>query len=459
MKNDETVRKMLTEPVGSLIIKNAVPTICSMMITGIYNTADTFFVSKLGTSASGAVGIIFSIMAIIQAFGFTIGMGSGSIVSRLLGGGKKDSASKFTSTGVFTALFLGILIGGCGLVFQNQIITKLGATPTILPFAKDYARYIFIGIPFIMTSFVMNNQLRWQGKAMFSMVGLLTGGILNIFLDPIFIFGLDLGISGAAIATLLSQCVSFSILLSMFIRKKSVTELSFKNISLKAKDYFNIFKTGFPSFCRQGIGSLSMILLNTQAGKYGVISAVSGYEADAAIAAMAISNRLFMLLMSVALGLGQGFQPVCGMNFGAKKYGRVKEGFFFLVKVTTGIMAVLALLVFIFATPIARLFRDDPNVINVAVFAMRAQALILPLHSLIFAANMMLQTTGRPGQATFLSSLRQGLYFIPLIYFLPMFLGLTGIQVSQAISDLLTAITSVPLVISFFRKYKEDEAV
>ena len=446
-----TVQTMLTAPVGPLILKNAVPTICSMMVTALYNTADTFFVSKLGTSASGAVGIIFSIMAIIQAFGFTIGMGSGSITSRLLGGEKIKEASKFTSTAIFLAFFLGIILAALGLCFQDGLITKLGATETILPFAKDYARFILIGVPFIMTSFVMNNQLRWQGRAALSMMGLMTGGILNIILDPIFIFGLDLGISGAAIATLISQCVSFSILLSMFIRKKSVTELSIRNVSLKIKDYLNIVNTGFASFCRQGIGSVAMIFLNYQAGKYGAISEISGFEADAAIAAMAISNRLFMFLMSVALGLGQGFQPVCGMNFGAKKYDRVKEGFMFLVKATVAITSVLAVAVFMFAEPIARLFRDDPNVVNTAILAMRSQAIVLPLHSIIFASNTTLQTSGRPGQATFLSSLRQGLFFIPLIYILPLSIGITGIQISQAISDLLTAAVSFFLSYRFFK--------
>ena len=456
---NETVERMLTEKVSTLILKNAVPTICSMMVTALYNTADTFFVSRLGTSASGAVGIIFSIMAIIQAFGFTIGMGSGSIVSRLLGGGDTKKASTYTSTAIILAFSLGTVLGTMGLIFQDGITRRLGATETILPYARAYAHYILIGTPFFMTSFVMNNLLRWQGKAALATVGLTTGGILNMVLDPLFIFGFKLGIKGAAIATLTSQFISFSILLSMFLRKKSVTDFSPAYISKNKSDYAAIFRTGFPSFCRQGIGSFAMIALNMQARKYGALSPISGFSADATIAAMAITNRLFMFLMSVALGLGQGFQPVCGMNFGAKKYDRVKEGFFFLVKITALILSVLALSVFIFAPQITRLFRDDPNVINTARLALRAQALIIPLHALIFGANTMLQTTGKPEQATFLSSLRQGLYFLPLILILPYFFGVRGVQTAQAIADTLTALTSVPFIISFFNHLDQNKSV
>lgn len=457
MDRNQTVEIMLTEKVSVLILKNAVPTICSMMVSAIYNTADTFFVSKLGTPASGAVGIIFSIMAVMQAFGFTIGMGSGSIVSRLLGGGDIKKASVFTSTGIVTAFSIGTVLGMTGIIFQDEITTKLGATSTILPYARDYARFILIGTPFFITSFVMNNQLRWQGKAALGMVGLISGGLLNIVLDPIFIFVLKLGMKGAALATLTSQLISFSILLSMFLRKKSVTDFSLRNVSRDAKDYLNIFRTGFPSFCRQGIGSFAMIVLNTQARKYGAISPACNFSADAVIAAMAITNRLFMLLMSVALGLGQGFQPVCGMNFGAKKYDRVKDGFFFLVKITFAILSVLALGVFIFAAPIARVFRDDPNVISTAVIALRAQSIAVPLHAIIFAVNTMLQTTGQPEQATILSSLRQGLFFIPLILFLPPLIGLRGVQTAQATADILTAAASVPFAVMFFKKLNQEK--
>lgn len=466
---DNTVQKLTTRPVGPLIISLAVPTVISMVVTNIYNSADTYFVSKLGDSASGAVGIIFSIMAIIQALGFTIGMGSGSILSRLIGSDNRKEASVYSSSGLIFSFVLGSIIGFLGIAFQDTIITKLGATETILPFARDYARYIFIGTPFISTSFVMNNQLRFQGKALLGMIGLTTGGIINIFLDPLFIFVFNLGISGAAIATLCSQCISFTILLSMFIRKKTLTALSFSNISRNIKVYKEIFTTGLPSLCRQGLGSISVIFLNTQAKFYGALdenvlnlvsdsaksaAEISNAASDATIAAMAITNRFFMLLMAVAIGLGQGYQPVCGMNYGAGKYDRLKEALKFLVKIITIIMTIFAVLVIFFAPQIAAFFRDSPAVIYVAQKAMRIQAIALPFSAIIFGTNMTLQTTGHKKSASLTSSFRQGLFYIPLLFILPYLFGLSGIQMAQGISDILSVACTLPFLIIFLKNLK-----
>ncbi len=439
---DATYIRMTTAPVSRLIITLAVPTIISMMVTSLYNMADTFFVSQLGTSASGAVGIIFSIMAIIQAVGFTIGMGSGSLMSRSLGAKDEQHANEYSSTAIFSAFILGTLLGGIGLVFQDELILHLGATPTILPYARDYARYILIGTPFMCTSFVLNNQLRFQGKAAMSMVGLTSGGILNMVLDPLFIFGFGWGIAGAAIATLVSQCVSFSILLSFFLRKKSTTLLSFKNISHHPAVYLNILQNGLPSLCRQGMAAVATVMLNIAAGAYG----------DAAVAGMSITNRVFMFFMSIAIGIGQGFQPVCAMNYGAQIYSRVKSAFHFMVRSCAALMSFFAIICFIFAPEIVRAFRNDPEVISVGSLAMRFQCLALPLHSLLFGTNMMLQTTGQSKQATFLACLRQGIFFLPLIVILPRACGLTGVQLTQTVSDYLSFAVTIPFAISFFRK-------
>lgn len=433
---------MMTEaPVGPLIIRLAIPTIISMMITALYNMADTFFVSRLGTSASGAVGVIFSLMSIIQAVGFTIGMGSGSLLSRSLG--KKDygAADTYASSAFFFAFTTGCLLVVIGQVQLDRIVSHMGATPTILPYAKDYARYIILGIPFIATSFVMNNQLRFQGMAAKAMIGLTAGGILNMLLDPLFIFVLKLGIAGAAIATLISQCASFCILLSFFLRRIPSTKLSIACISRKAGTYAAIIKNGLPSFARQGIASLAVIALNRQAGFYG----------DAAVAGMSITNRVFMFIMAIAIGIGQGFQPVCAMNYGAQKYVRVRQAFFFMVKLCAAIMSVCAVTCFVFAPQIVASFRNDPAVILVGAAAMRFQCLLLPFHSLIFGTNMMLQTTGQSNQATFTACLRQGIYFLPLIILLPRMFGLTGIELTQAIADCLTVLTSIPFAVWFLR--------
>ncbi|MBO6219700.1 MAG: MATE family efflux transporter [Treponema sp.] len=464
MENQDRLQKMLTEPVGPLILKNAIPTIITMMVTAIYNTADTFFVSQLGTSASGAVGVIFSLMFLMQAVAFTIGMGSGSITSRALGKEDFSKANTICSTAIFTAFTVGVIFTVVGTIFRRSIVLHLGSTPTILPYAMDYAKYILFGAPFIITSFAMNNLLRFQGRAAVSMIGMISGGILNMILDPLFIFVFNMGISGAAIATLISQIVSFSILLSMFIRKKSLAELSFRHVSKNPRTYGDIITTGLPSFFRQGMGALSGIFLNKQAARYGAITlslaATSVLAADAAVAGMAITNRVDKLLLSIAIGLGQGFQPVCGINYGAGKTERVKQAYSFLVKVSASVMTLAALVVFIFAPEIVRLFRDDDAVVAVGALALRMQSAVMPFHSLIFGTNMLLQVAGEKKSATFLSSMRQGLLFIPCIFILPhvvKFFGaeaILGVQMTQMVCDFLAALFAVPFTVRFFRKLK-----
>lgn len=447
MKKEDTVERMTREPVGRLILRNAVPTIISMMVTAIYSMADTFYVSKLGTSASGAVGIIFSLMAMMQALGFTVGMGSGSLTSRLLGAGNDERASTVCSSAILLAFSAGTVFAVVANILNEQIVSGLGATETILPYAMSYGRYILFGAPFIITSFTMNNLLRFQGKANLAMVGLTAGGIMNIALDPLFIFVLDLGISGAAIATLVSQVISFSILLSMFIRKKTTTVLSPALASRKIGTYIDIVTTGLPSLFRQGMSVIAAIMLNVAAGKFG----------DAAVAGMSITTRVFVFILAGAIGLGQGFQPVCGINFGARKFGRVRSAFSFYVRTTTIAMAAAAFVVFAFAPEITRSFRDDDAVVAVGAVAMRFQACALPFHSLILGANMTFQTTGKKKAGIFLSSMRQGLLFIPSILILSAALGLRGVQAAQAVSDILSAAAAVPFIIAFFSRLGTEE--
>ena len=307
---DAQYRKMTQTPIPRLVATLAVPTIISMRVTAGYNMADTFFVAQLGTSAAGAVGIVFSLMAVIQAIGFMLGMGAGNLVSRYLGAKEQRQADCAASTAFFTALAFGLGITVLGTLFLDPLMRVLGATPTILPYARDYARYILFGAPIMCASFVLNNILRGEGKAMLAMVGIGLGGVLNIGLDPLFIYAFGLGIAGAAIATLLSQCVSFAILLACFLRRKSAVRLHIGQVSRKAEVYAHIIKTGMPSFCSQSLASVATVLLNVNAAVYG----------DAAVAAMSVVGRIFMFVFSFMLGFGQGFQPVAGYNFGAKRY-------------------------------------------------------------------------------------------------------------------------------------------
>lgn len=438
---DAQYNKMINTPVSKLILNLAIPTVISMLVTSLYNMADTFFVSHICTEASAAVGIVFPIMSIIQAFGFTLGMGSGSLVSRRLGEKRNEEANKIASTGFFTALLVGALITILGLLFTSQFMELVGASETVLPYANDYARYIFWGAPLMCASFVLNNVLRSEGKAFFSMIALTSGGILNIILDPIFIYAMNLGISGAAIATLISQTVSFSILLSWFLRKKAICQMNIKHYG-GIKLLGLVAGTGLPSLARQGLASIATILLNRAAGVYG----------DAAVAGMSITTKIVMFIASIMIGIGQGFSPVSGYNYGAKRYDRVKQAYFFLIKCGIIVMAVFGITCSVFSEQVIRCFIEDPKAVEIGKIALRLQTMVLPLHPLIVGTNMLMQSTGQIKSATFLSCNRQGVYFIPAILILPRIFGLNGVQISQAVADLLSTFTAIPYIIWFFRK-------
>ncbi|MCR5188980.1 MAG: MATE family efflux transporter [Treponema sp.] len=444
---DSQFDKMVNEPVSKLITKLAVPTVISMLVTSIYNMADTFFVSQINTQASAAVGIVFPIMSIIQACGFTLGMGAGSLISIKLGQKKNEEASVISSTAFFTALAIGLLITIFGSLFSSGFLYLVGASDTVLPYAKAYARYIFLGAPFMCASFVLNNCLRSEGKSFFSMIALTSGGLINIALDPIFIFGLKMGISGAAIATLISQTISFSILLSWYLRKKVICSLSIKMYG-KPQILGKIVNTGVPSLARQGLASLSTIILNTMAGTYG---------GDSGIAAMSIVTKIVMFIASIMIGIGQGFSPVSGYNYGAKRYDRVFKAWRFMVLSGFCLMGAIATLCVIFAPQILRAFRDDDLVVEVGSVALRWQAAFIPFHPLIVGTNMLMQSTRHVKQATFLSMNRQGVFFIPAILILPALFGLTGVEISQFVADFCSSLTAIPFLLWMFKKLKRLE--
>ena len=445
MTQEQRTRMMLNEPVSRLIGRLALPSIISMLITSIYNMADTFFVSQLGTSASGAVGVIFSAMAMIQAISFTIGMGSGTNVSRALGAGQDEEARAFCSVGVITAFLTGVVLAALGLSSLDWLVRFLGATETIAPYAKAYATYIFYATPFMMSSFVMNNLLRFQGLAMYGMVGITTGGILNMILDPILIFGLNLGTAGAAIATGISQTVSFTILLIMCNTRPGAISISLRRFRPSLRMYGRILYNGLPSLGRQGIASVATVMLNTAAGVYG----------DAAIAALSIVSRFVMFINSAVIGFGQGFQPVCGFNFGAGRYSRVREAFCFSVKVATLILVVLVAVFLPLSRNIVTVFRpDDPDVIRIGTLAMQLQLATMPLWGFITMSNMFTQSIGYGVRATIIAAARQGICLIPMLVILPRALGLLGIQAAQPVADVLSLALSIAIVGGILRQMK-----
>lgn len=434
--NPEEKRKYLTEEkIPTLVLNMAVPSIISMLITSFYNMADTFFVGQIGTTATAAVGVIFPLMSIIQALGFTFGHGSGNYISRKLGQGEVEDAKKMAATGFVSALVAGAIFGLVGLIFLDGLVGILGATPTIAPYARQYAMYILIGTPFMASSLVLNNQLRFQGSAFFGMIGMGVGAVLNIALDPLFIFVLDMGVSGAALATILSQIVSFCLLLRGCTRGGNIA-ISLKNFSPSWARYKEIARGGTPSLFRQGLGSVATICLNFAAGIYG----------DAAIAGMSIVTRVLQFANSAIIGLGQGFQPVCGFNYGAKLYGRVRKAFWFTVSLAFCVLLIGSIVGIAFAPQIIAIFRkEDLEVIKIGALSLRLQCIFLPLSAFVVGSNMMLQTIGKPVKASISAAARTGLFFVPAILILPKFFGLLGVQMSQAVADLCSFVLCVPL--------------
>lgn len=438
--------KMTKKPVSALVLELGLPTTVSMLVTNLYNMADTWFVGQLGTSASGATGIVFGLMAIIQAFGFMLGHGAGSNISRQLGSKNIEHARTFSATSFYLSLLFGVAFMAFGLTFLTPLVRLLGSTDTILPFAATYARFILLAAPAMASSCVLNNILRYEGRAAFAMVGLATGGILNIFGDALLIFGFHMGIAGAGVSTMISQYISALILLSMFLRGKTQTSLAPRYFTHELGDVLNILRTGLPSMARQGLGSVSTMALNWQARVYG----------DAAVAAMSIVARVCNFLFCVGLGIGQGFQPVSGFNYGAGKYSRVRKAFYFTMGFSALLLAVFALLGFVLAAPIITLMRDDPAVVAIGAAAMRAQCVALVFMPLSVCGNMLFQSIGLSGRATFLSCLRSGLCFIPLLFLFSSLWGLTGIELAQPAADILSALITIPVTIQFFRALPPD---
>ncbi|NLC32899.1 MAG: MATE family efflux transporter [Clostridiales bacterium] len=438
---------MTQAPIKGLIVRMAIPTIISMLVTSIYNMADTFFVGQMhNTSATGAIGIVFPLMAIIQGIGFTFGQGSGNSMSRSLGAQDRESAQRISATGFYSAFFTGILLALFGLVFNSSLMSLLGSTPTILPYAQEYVRLILPGAPWLMASIVLNNQLRLQGSAFFAMIGIGFGALLNIALDPLFIFTFKMGVSGAALATSISQFFSFWILLAATKKGGNIVP-KLRNLRIKKEQYAEILRGGLPSFWRQGLGSIASVMLNVAAGTYG----------DWAIAGMTIVTRTMMFAASAIIGFGQGFQPVCGFSFGAGLYARVRKGFFFTFQVMLIWMLMISVIGIVFAPQIVSLFSQDQAVIQFGSTVLRYHCYVFPLMALLFASNMMLQNINFAFRASFLSMARQGIFFIPAILILPRLFGITGLQAVQPVADVCAFLLTIPVIKPVLHQLKHAE--
>lgn len=433
--------KMTKTPLTRLIVSLGIPTTISMLVTNIYNMVDTYFVGTLGESQQAATGILFTLQAVIQAVSFMLGQGSGTMVSKALADKNQKEASEYVSTGFFSGLVFGVAFMLVGLVALEPLMLALGSTETILPYAKQYGICVLLSCPVVVCSFVLNNNLRYEGKAFYAMIGLVLGSIINIFGDWLLVVKMPLGVLGAGIATAVSQLISFIVLLYFFM-KNAQSKISVKYMSKNLKTYLTISRVGFPALIRQGLSSISSGLLNNLTRPYG----------DAAIAAMSIVNRFSAFVMCVGLGIGQGYQPVASFNYQAKEYKRVKKGL--LITMGIGFVFIVCLSVpgIIFAENIVHIFQKSSEVAEIAVFALRCACVGVIFLALSVPVNMLYQSTRQAGLSSFLSLMRSGLMFIPTLIITTRLYGITGIQISQPLADMLTGLVSIPFIINFLTK-------
>ena len=437
-------RRMMETPIPRLVTSLAVPTVIGMLITVIYNTADTYFVSQINKSASAAVGAVYAVMAIIQAIGFGLGVGAGSLISRKLGEKENEAASRYASSAFFAAVLIGGVIAVLGLSVLEPFLRLLGCTDTMMPYAIPYARFILLSAPVSCATFVLSNALRSEGYSTLATVGVSTGGILNVILDPILIFVLDMGTGGAALATGISQAVSFLILLAMFLSGKSIVRLGARYISRSLGDYRLIAATGLPTICRQGLGSLAAAVLNIQAIAYG---------GDAAGAAITIAGKVYILVRNVVIGFGQGFQPVAGYNYGAGNRRRAWQSFAFATWVGSVACVLFAAVTVLFAEPIMGWFSDDAEVLRIGLRYIWLSGAVMPVMAFSTYVNQLYQCLGFKGQATLLASCRQGIFFLPAVLLLPLGLQTLGVVAAQPLADLCTFLVSIPFLVLFWRRY------
>lgn len=456
---EEQHKRMTETPIPKIVTAMALPTTAIQLISVLYNSADTFFVGKINNSASAAVGAAFSLLSLIQALSFGLGMGASSLISRRLGAKDNEAADKYFSSAITCEAAVGLFIFIFGLIFLKPLMKLLGATETMLPYSCAYAKYIVLFAPFNCLSFCLNVSLRAEGRATFSAIGMCSGSILNMVLDPLFIFGFHIGTGGAGLATGIGQFTSFLILLVPFLRKQTALRFGTRKISRKGKDYLDIIRTGLPTICRQGVASVASALLNNAVVRMdmvkwgGAANAAEGENLrDAAVSAITIANKIYTLVRSVILGIGQGFQPVAGYNYGAGKKDRVRKAFTFTTVVGTAIGTVAAVVLAIFAKEAVGLFRNDPDVIRFGAPAVIYLAACLPFLAYSTYVNQMYQCLGFSLPATILACCHQGIFYIPLILFLPKLLGILGCELTQPIADLLTFVVSVPFQVRFFRK-------
>ena len=447
-RQDQRKQMMLTDPISKVIFKMAVPTIVAFLITSIYSLADTYFVSSLGTNATAAVSVNASLDQLIMMCGSMLAVGSNSYIARLLGGGDEKKASQVLSTAFFLAAGLGALLMVLGITFMTPMVRLLGATPTCEQYSIDYATYVLLAAPFMASNFVMNQCLRSEGSATLSMIGMGIGGVLNCILDPIFIFGLNMGVAGASLATAISKLVSFVILIFPYVTKRSLLRLSIRNFHFCWDIIGEIVSVGSSSMFRSGLAVVAGILLND----------IAGNISDSVLAGIGVTTKIMMFPFSIILGFGSGFQPVAGFNWGAKRYDRVMQSYKHASKVALiGSILMAVILAFLYDPIIVLFAGSDPEMRSIGGLSILSQCIALPIHAWVAMVNMLCAGLGNAKGAFLLSTSRQGTCLIPILYPLAYFFQAYGVASVQAVADVLSLAMAIPIAIYMIRQIKKAE--
>ena len=436
--------RMTAQPVPSLVLELGGPAVVSFLISTVYNMADTFFVAQIGTEAVAAVGISYSIMEMISSFGYLFGTGAGTLIGMRLGAKEKEEAARIGTTSFVTWLVLGALIGGAGIAFLEPLMRFLGSSNAVLPYAKQYAFWILAAFPIMGGDIVLSSFLRSEGKMKESTLGIGTGGILNIVLDPLLIIVLNMGIAGAAVATALSQLISFGILMFFFLSGRTDTRLAPRWFTFKPGVYRDTVVTGLPSLCRHGILTLATIAMNTCAGTYG---------GDVLIAALTIVNKVISFIQGIIKGVFQGAQSIYSYNKGAERYDRVRQAYRFSLCFNLVLIAVISAVVTFTAGGIIGLFRTgEPQIQRIGTYALIVQSWSLLLMPFNFASSTLLQCVGEPGKSAVLAMLPQGVLYIVFLFVLPRFMGADGVIWAMAAGQGLGMLITLPVMVNFFRR-------
>lgn len=442
----EKYREMIESPLESLILRMSIPSVISLLITSVYNLADTYFVGRLGTSATGAVGIVYPLMTLNLALGLMFGKGTGTLMGRQLGRKQISEAKQTAIQGLVYVLILVGVLAVLGLIWIQPLVELLGATESMHDYTVVYARYILISMPFKAAANCLSCILRFQGFSRQSMYGLGSGAVLNIILDPLLMFGLGMGFAGAGIATMIGEIVSFCVLLWL-CRTGDGVQISLRDFSFSLDGLRDIVGGGFSSLLKNGLSSIASVLLNRAARPYG----------DAVIAAFIIVNRLVHVCQQIYFGIGEGFQTVCSYNYGAKQYQRVRKGFWYCLKLGAALLLVIAV-AFLIPEKIVGLFRKgDAEVIRYGAWILRAHMATLSLLPVCATGFVMLQGIGKNKDATIIGSGRQGLFLVPLILILPYFWGLPGLIAVQPCSDILSALLGIWILRRNLRELAQQE--